>query len=120
MTKTIKSIIIYYYIPGIVFVGLAVISMFVMTTDPLGNPSSIYSIMLPVLSLVTGFFAGGAKSYTKWGYSVYILLLTFCIEILFFASVDWSLVLLAFATSLAGQIIRQIIRHIIMIRRAKR
>lgn len=116
MTKTIKSVLICYYIPGIVFAGLLIISTYITTTDSLGQPSSIYETVLPIAALITGFFAGRAKSYIKWGYSIYVLLLTFCIEILFFAAASLFLVLLAFGASLAGQVLS----HIIMIRRAKR
>lgn len=113
--KAIKSVILYYYIAGIVFAGLIIAAAFMDPADTMGYSILSLYIILPISSIVFGFLVGGARSYAKWGFPIYMALLTFCLEILVFASEDWMFILLAFGLSLGFVAIR----HAIKARRRK-
>lgn len=106
--KTIKANIIYYYLAAVVYVFLIVAVWYLFPTDAIGYSSVNFYVVIPIICLILGFLAGGARSYAKWGFPIYIALLTLCLSIMTYDGEDWVLMGIGFAVSLAGVIIRHI------------
>lgn len=106
ISKIIKSNILYYYLTALVFTLLIVATFYIFPFDAMGNSSLNFYIILPVVSLILGFLAGGAKSYAKWGFPIYVALLSFCLSVLVNGVEDWILVLIGFVSALVGVAVR--------------
>ncbi len=111
VSKIIKSNIIYYYLAAIIFTMLIIATLYIFTEDMAGGSSINFMIILPIISVILGFLAGGAKSYAKWGFPIYIALLTFCLTVFVYGFEDWILILTGFCSSLIGVVIRHFVRN---------
>lgn len=108
--KIIKSNIVYYYTVALIFILLTIYGMH------FGEKDILLIFILPVITVLLGFFVGNAGSYAKWGFPVYIILLNFCLSVFVFYTIVWSLVIVGFFASLAGVILR----HLLIIRGRKK
>ena len=108
--KSIKANIIYYYLAALVFVVLIMLGVYVFPLQTMGYHPINFYIILPFISIVLGFVAGGAKSYVKWGFPVYMALLSFFLSVMVYGYENWWLVLIGFGVSLIGVVIRHLIR----------
>lgn len=111
ISKLIKSNIFYYYLAAAVFIALIATTFYVFPFDAMGNTSLNFYVLLPVVSVILGFLAGGAKSYAKWGFPVYIGMLCFCLSILVYGIEIWLLAIIGSAGALVGVTVRHVITH---------
>lgn len=113
MKKTIKATILYYYAATLAYILMIIPTMISDTATSMGYSGLYFYILVPIISLGLGFLAGGAKSYAKWGFPIYMALLTFCLSVLIMATDPdgWIFIALSFALSLIGVTIRHLIRR---------
>ena len=104
--EIIKSNILYYYTVALIFILLTVYSMH------FGDSAVLLTFLLPIITVILGFFAGTTDSYAKWGFPIYIMLLNFCLSVIVFSFAYWSIIILGFVSSLIGVTIRHMLHTI--------
>jgi hypothetical protein len=107
--ELIRANILYYYITAMVYILLMLAALYFFPTDGVGSSQIDFYIVIPIVSLILGFLAGGVNSCAKWAFPLYVALLCFCMTVFIYGFEDWTLVLLGFLTSFAGVTVRHLI-----------